>query len=134
MNWYKQSQIKLKHKDDPNVSRAISAINSMGMANSLNPRERVIDGVKVAVRPYDEGMLWLTSIEAMEKGKGHGTAVLRKILDTADQYNVVVYLDPMPFGDTNTKQLVKWYTGMGFVRGTGYFGAGMIHYPKGKEM
>ena len=133
MNWFVASNIKLKPKPSGDPYQAISAINALGMINPLNNREYVIDGVKVGVRPYDDNTIWLNSIEAIEKGQGHGTAVLKKIIDIADANNVAVYLNPMPFGDTSSRQLVNWYTGMGFIRGQGNFRSGLIHYPKGSN-
>ena len=111
----------------PDPYGAIKAINQLGVKNPLNPREVVIDFVKVEVAPWDDMTIWLKLIESMFPKEGRGTIVLRKIIEMAKQYNVGIYLDPLPFnGEISSRKLVQWYKANGFVKSTSDFKHGLV--------
>ncbi len=129
MNWYITAIIKLKKQESASPYNALNEIKSLGKQNPLNPRETIINDVKIEVSVYDDHAIWLKSIESMYKRQGNGTIALRKIIDIANKNNVIIYLDPMPFGDMKSRDLVRWYMDNGFVRGKEDFVAGLIHLP-----
>jgi hypothetical protein len=84
--------------------------------------ERVIlkDGVPIGcVQVYSLwGNIQVSSIRVFTPRQGHGTFILKEILDLADKWKVRVRLCPEPFGQRfcPRKPLVKWYKKHGFVR------------------
>jgi len=125
LNWYKKAQEKI-----PNPENAINSIKALGFINPLNSRQVVIDKVKVEISIYDDNSIWLKSIESIEPRKGKGTFVLNNIIDIANNNNVAIYLDPMPFGEISNKNLIEWYKKHGFIRGLeDNFKHGLVHYP-----
>ena len=92
---------------------AVRAIHALGPPNPLNNRETLIDGVLVDVREFD-GQLWLSSIRALEKGKGAGSRVLDLILRIADKHGVGVGLIPSAYDRVTMRRLRRWYTRHGF--------------------
>lgn len=49
-------------------------------------------------------------VKALEQGKGHGTALMRKLCDSADSARLCLLLTV----DDGNKRLVAWYAGFGF--------------------
>jgi hypothetical protein len=137
MNWYKIAQIKLKNMTpSTDVYKAVEEIKALGQQNPLNPRETVVNDVKIEISHYDDKTIWLKSISSLFPRKGNGTIVLNKIIDIANRHNVSIYLDPMPVGGSNgisSKDLVKWYTNNKFTKGKDDFSSGLIHYPLNED-
>lgn len=93
----------------------IAQINGIGMQNPLNPKETIIDGVRVEMVPYEGKGVEIQSIESTNKGEGKGTRVLKKITDIADLNNTPVVVYPVQIEATTEDQLRKWYAKNGFV-------------------
>lgn len=56
------------------------------------------------------------------RGKGHGSRLLQRVLDDADEEDVIVMLGINPYGEMTYDQLRDWYERHGFVeedRGSG---------------
>jgi hypothetical protein len=95
------------------VSTAIDELKSLGYINPFNSREIVLHNASVEVSYFD-GLLWLSSIYAHEKGAG--SAAMKVIMDIASKHNLTIGLSPQPFGDNglNKTQLKDWYKRLGF--------------------
>lgn len=93
--------------------------------NPLDRDQYIINGVKVEPITLN-GKLHIKFIEAIDKGKGMGTEVMKDILDQADEEGVDVTVYPKSVGSTTDEQLRKWYSSLGFEER----GEDMIHYSK----
>jgi GNAT superfamily N-acetyltransferase len=109
---------------------AIQQINGLGIQNPLNPKETIIDGVRVEMVPYEGKGIELQSIESTEKGLGVGTRVLKKITDISDLNDVPIVVYPTQIENTTEEQLRKWYAKNGFVEQDN---GEMIYTPKQKS-
>lgn len=60
----------------------------------------------------------LTRINVPEKhrGKGFGSALLKKVTDEADRCYAVIHLEVVPSGPLNAAALQEWYERNGFFR------------------
>ena len=67
-------------------------------------------------REFIQPMVWIMYLRSYDKGKGHGKKMLNELCSLADQYNVTLYLEPVPDKDSNLKHgdLVAWYRRSGF--------------------
>jgi len=95
--------------------KAINEVNQLGIQNPLNPKEVIVDGVRVEVVPYEGKGIEIQSIESTNKGQGLGTKVLNKIQDIADKNQISVVVYPTQIEATTEDQLRKWYAQNGFV-------------------
>ena len=110
---------------DPEVVTEIEedllpAISDLGEPNPLNPREVVIDGVKIEVSRAG-GSLRVNSIENLESpGEGRASKALREVLSEADRMGVSVKLGAKSFGvgGMSDADLKAWYARLGFKEGT----------------
>lgn len=85
--------------------------------NPLNPRERVLASIAVAVEVSPlRGGVHLDEVRALCPGKGEGTKAMRFLTDLADKHGVSLTLFPMPFGNEKmyTDDLVRFYRKHGF--------------------
>jgi len=96
-----------------------------GEVNPLGNDQYIINGVKVELMAL-KGKLHIKFIEAIDKGKGMGTEVMKDILDQADEEGVDVTVYPKSVGSTTDEQLRKWYSSLGFEER----GEDMIYYSK----
>jgi len=117
------------------IDKAVLEIRKLGVRNPLNSSEIIIDDtIIVEVSNWDK-RLWFSSIYSTDRGKGNASRVMKKIMDIADKYKVVVALDPHPFGKStdklNKSQLVTFYKKFGFKFEAGEAGFGdMERIPK----
>lgn len=60
--------------------------------------------------------VYISTIQAMPTGKGHGTRVMNFLCDLADRTKVRIYLTPTPLpkSDTPVERLIGFYTRFGF--------------------
>ena len=103
--------------------------------NPLNPRERVLAGIEVAVEVSPlRGGVHLDEVRALRPSKGEGTKAMRFLVELADKHSVTLTLFPMPFGNEkmDTDDLVRFYRRHGFrfesEQGDGDFD--MIRFPR----
>jgi hypothetical protein len=85
--------------------------------NPLNPRERILAGIEVAVEVSPlRGGVHIDEVRALRPGKGEGTKAMRFLAELADKHGVTMTLFPMPFGDQkmDTDDLVRFYRKHGF--------------------
>jgi ribosomal protein S18 acetylase RimI-like enzyme len=54
------------------------------------------------------------NVPKAHRGQGHGTALLKKILEAADEEKINLYLEVSPSDGLNYNQLVSWYRRYGF--------------------
>lgn len=109
---------------------AINQINAIGMQNPINPRETIINGVRVEVVPYEGKGVEIQSIESTVKGRGDGTRVLKKLTDISDLNGVPLVVYPTQIENTTEEQLRNWYAKNGFVEQEN---GEMIYSPKAKS-
>jgi predicted GNAT family acetyltransferase len=69
------------------------------------------------------------NIPREHRGKGLGTALLKRVLDDADRDQVMITLEIMPSGPLNYDELRDWYARHGFSELSMYPGI-FIRYPK----
>jgi N-acetylglutamate synthase-like GNAT family acetyltransferase len=64
----------------------------------------------------DNGAWVITRINVPieHRGKGHGSALLKRIVADADESGTVLQLEPVPTGGLNLTNLVAWYFRNGF--------------------
>ena len=64
------------------------------------------------------GRLWIGGITSTEKGVGNATKAMGEVCKIADKYNVIISLQPLPYGKDpkrlNTDQLIAFYKKFGF--------------------
>ena len=101
----------------------IADIRRAGQENPLNPREVVLNDVKLEVTPSisSPNRIRVNSIESMSRGKGNASTVLDDLVARADAAGVELELSPQPFGQggLNQKALEALYARRGFVKSRG---------------
>jgi hypothetical protein len=109
-------------------------INNIGYENPFNPRERIINDESTVEVGIFEGDIFLSSIFALNKGKGAGQRALKKVKDIADKHGVKIRLNPVPFGEGGMSEsdLVNWYKKNGFSFEQGKDFGEMTYTPKKK--
>lgn len=75
-------------------------------------------------------MIHRINVPESARGKGHGTTLLKEIIEDADQEGVMLILGPSPSGGLDFDQLVAWYERYGFTWTRS--GAMMERMPNGK--
>jgi len=66
------------------------------------------------------------NVPAEHRGRGHGTAILKRLLADADEEQVVLWLEVLSSGPLDRNALTAWYERYGFeLRPAGY----MIRIP-----
>ncbi len=88
----------------------------VGIPNTLNERERIIDGGGVTIIPFN-GRWRLNGLRAIERGGGR--RALQRVLREADTLNVEIELSAVPLDAPAGKkmsedELVAWYEQFGF--------------------
>jgi ribosomal protein S18 acetylase RimI-like enzyme len=71
-----------------------------------------------------EGTWWLTNLHVPVgyRGEGYGRALLERVCEDADYYDVALRLDARPSGGLDYAALVAWYERCGFVQDNdGYY-------------
>jgi GNAT superfamily N-acetyltransferase len=128
---YNPARRRRNPEDAPAVVRLTGFRNKYGAAaeaflrdlfdasypNPLNPRERILAGIEVAVEVSPlRGGVHLDEVRALRPGKGEGTKAMRFLAELADKHGVTMTLFPMPFGDQkmDTDDLVRFYRKHGF--------------------
>lgn len=77
--------------------------------------------IKIAIADLadfgDEG-IYITRINVPEqfRGQGHGTALLKMILEDADKEDLELKLEVYASGALNMEQLQEWYSRYGFIK------------------
>ena len=64
---------------------------------------------------YDQGLIITRiSVPARHQGKGHGKALLERIIKDADEAHVTLWLEILPSGRMTYEELRDWYKRHGF--------------------
>lgn len=99
------------------AKRLIEQISRLGFENPLNYREIVMDGVKIELHTLSDTRVWLKSLEAMDRGHGHGTKALLRVTALADLYGASLELDSVAYLDDessmSSEELTQWYCDRG---------------------
>lgn len=111
------------------AKRLIEQVSRLGFENPLNYREIVMDGVKIELHTLSDTRVWLKSLEAMDRGHGHGTKALLRVTALADLYGASLELDSVAYLDDessmSSEELTQWYLDRG---GFGYSVAGGMRW------
>lgn len=99
------------------AKRLIEQVSRLGFENPLNYREIVMDGVKIELHTLSDTRVWLKSLEAMDRGHGHGTKALHRVTALADLCGASLELDSVAYlGDESgmsSEELTQWYLDRG---------------------
>lgn len=71
--------------------------------------------------PLDTWLITRINVPIRNRGKGFGTAMLKRITDDADRLGVMLYLQPISSGHWNNRTLRAWYVRHGFRFGRNYY-------------
>lgn len=68
-----------------------------------------------------DGVYWITrlNVPVAYRRMGHGTTLLKQILEDADKYGITLRLEVSSSGTMNNGRLARWYAKHGFVRESG---------------
>lgn len=103
-----QTLLEYLKSDTKAIDAAIAEIEAM---NDENP--------KVFIEASNiNGRLWIGGITSIEKGVGNATKAMSEVCKIADKHNVIVSLQPLPYGKDpkrlNADQLIAFYKKFGF--------------------
>jgi len=69
-------------------------------------------------------------IKSMEEGKGHGTVLMKRLVELCDEKGIAIINPINPYGRMNLEELKVWFGKYGFIEVTESV---VIRFPKEKE-
>lgn len=96
----------------------VERVRSMGYVNPFFDRETVIDNAVGVDLSVFNGVVHLSTVRALTKGKGDGTRVMKRLMDLADEMGVTLegIVEPFGQGGMSKTALMRWYKSFGFVK------------------
>lgn len=119
-NWIEPTGDEWHKSPEKNIKAAVEEIRKLGYPNDLDRSIIMIPPdwkTQISVKGWD-GHVWLDVLTTeLEREQGKATAIMNKMLEIADKYEVFVAIDPTPYGvgqKMDKKQLVEWAKKFGF--------------------